>query len=177
MGDTCLQSPQQVYTFCLRMMISLEVLVLMMAVVVPHTVAKPQDLFQTISGLTQELANIAAAQALQSQFEIPGLRIRPSSSSSGNRYYYSVSSNGGNAFASVSGAPEGFVYSGTPYRRRPSYSSQSPNPTPVPYQANSRPESFESVNLRLGSPNRGSYASSSVYSPNSPVSASAGASS
>jgi len=170
----------------------------MMAVVVPHTVAKPQDLFQvpsfpniyyssyhnaadnifqTISGLTQELANIAAAQALQSQFEIPGLRIRPSSSSSGNRYYYSVSSNGGNAFASVSGAPEGFVYSGTPYRRRPSYSSQSPNPTPVTYQANSRPESFESVNLRLGSPNRGSYASSSVYSPNSPVSASAGASS
>merc|ERR1712221_13981 len=83
MGDTCQPSTKQVYTFYSRNMISFKFFLLTVVALVPHhTVARPQDLFQTISGLTQELINIAAAQAFQSQFEVPGLRIRPSDSSS-----------------------------------------------------------------------------------------------
>jgi len=128
------------------------------AVVVPHALARPQpqDFSQIFAGLTQELFNIAAAQAFQSQFETPGLRIRPSTGSSGNRYFYSVPNqgSGGSAFASISGAPNQFIFS------------------------ESEPQNFESVpNLRLGGSNRGNSASSSVGVTGSrvPVSVSAGA--
>merc|ERR1712136_563483 len=189
MGDTCQPSTKQVYTFYSRNTISFKFFLLTVVALVPHhTVARPQDLFQTISGLTQELTNIAAAQAFQSQFEVPGLRIRPSDSSSGNRYFYSVSNGGGSAFASASGGPGAFVFSGPslpsiptqtlrvqPYRPRPVHH----NPPQSAFEESSPPESFESVNLRLGAPNRGVSSSSSVsaFSPNGPVSVSAGASS
>merc|ERR1712136_626185 len=182
MGDTCQPSTKQVYTFYSRNTISFKFFLLTVVASVPHhTVARPQDLFQTISGLTQELINIAAAQAFQSQFEVPGLRIRPSDSSSGNRYFYSVSNGGGSAFASASGGPGAFVFSGPSLPSLPSIPTQTLRvqpyrPRPVHH---SPPQSFESVNLRLGAPNRGVSSSSSVsaFSPNGPVSVSAGASS
>jgi len=162
-------------------MLSLKVLILVVAVVVPHALARPQpqDFSQIFAGLTQELFNIAAAQAFQSQFETPGLRIRPSTGSSGNRYFYSVPNqgSGGSAFASISGAPNQFIFSGNPIVPTTSLRFQ-PIQFPSFSFQESEPQNFESVpNLRLGGSNRGNSASSSVGVTGSrvPVSVSAGA--
>merc|ERR1712221_19340 len=172
MGDTCQPSTKQVYTFYSRNMISFKFFLLTVVALVPHhTVARPQDLFQTISGLTQELINIAAAQAFQSQFEVPGLRIRPSDSSSGGPGAFVFS---GPSLPSLPSIPTQTLRV-QPYRPRPVHHS----PPQSAFEESSPPESFESVNLRLGAPNRGVSSSSSVsaFSPNGPVSVSAGASS
>lgn len=115
----------------------------MVAVVVPLTMAKPQDFSNIFSSLTAELTNIANAQAQQAQSGGPGLRLSPSRNSlDGNRYYYVLSNNPQSGFASISGT------------RNPLRGI----------------ENFETVNVRFANPNGKSSAGAELSSSNTPVS-------
>merc|ERR1712071_361758 len=96
MGGTCLQSFAEASRNNLKKMFSLKVVLLVVTVVVPYTVARPQDFSNIFGSLNDELTKIVDQTVFQSQSTSPGLRINPSrNQNSGTRYSFGNRPTGG----------------------------------------------------------------------------------
>merc|ERR1712071_317111 len=176
MGGTCLQTWGSKSKQFEKKMFSLKVVLLVVTVVVPYTVARPQDFSNIFGSLNDELTKIVDQTVFQSQSTSPGLRINPSrNQNSGTRYSFGNRPTGG--FTVLNGGD-------SEETQGPGLRSSAPkNPgsgSSSGFSSDLLPN-FETPNLRFGAPTggRGSHFASSegeIHGSRKPISVSSGVS-